>query len=525
MTPRSGMHLSWPAASLIAALLVGAGAAAAHFMAGGRPTRAPAPVSSTPTRVAAESNRSAMNAAAPEVRISLSKEAIERAGIRVEAVAGSASGGRVRVPAVIEANGYRSVVVTPIVAGRITGVSATLGQTVRRGEPLAEIHSPELAEAQTRYAASRAELDAHERELKRTDELAKIGAASRQDLERVHAEHAAAVTMVQSLRSRLTLLGVNDAQIARLGSGAAIGETIAVPAPIDGVITAREANVGQNVDAGSKLFTVVDLSTVWAVGDLYERDFSSVHVGSLASVTTTAYPDLTLEGKVTYIDPQVRPETRTAQIRVELPNHGRRLRPGMYAEMQVGVGAAGGALVIMRSAVQVIADKSVVYLADPSKPGDFVEREVRLGSTRDKVVEVLSGLHTGDRVVVDGAFALRAERERLGIGASAAISPAPSTNSTERSTPSANRQTARISVTEKGYEPARVMLKADVPARLTFIRTTDATCGTEVTIPSLNVKRALPLNQVIDIDFTPSRTGDVEFVCGMGMLRGTIVVQ
>ena len=144
----------------------------------------------------------------PDLSLTLSKEAADRAGIVVSRVTTSTATGGLRVPAVVEPNAYRSVVVTPIAAGRVTSVSAQLGQHVRRGQSLAQIYSPELAETQSRYLAARAELDAHDRELRRTEKLVEIGSASRQELERIHAEHTAAVTMVQSLRSQLTLLGV-----------------------------------------------------------------------------------------------------------------------------------------------------------------------------------------------------------------------------------------------------------------------------------------------------------------------------
>src|SRR5438093_9948630 len=119
----------------------------------------------------------------------------------------------------------------------------------------------------------------HERELDRTTKLVGIGAASQQELERLHAEHAAKLAGVQSLRSRLVLLGMPAPAIDALAPGRDVEATTNIPAPIAGVITERGANVGLNVDTAMRLFTVVDLSTVWAVGALYEKDFSHVLVG------------------------------------------------------------------------------------------------------------------------------------------------------------------------------------------------------------------------------------------------------
>jgi tetratricopeptide (TPR) repeat protein len=141
----------------------------------------------------------------------------------------------------------------------------------------------QIAEAQTRYTSARAELDVHERELGRTAKLVEIGAASRQELERLHAEHAARIADVEGARSRLELLGV-PASALEPGAGHASHASADVPAPIDGVVTERLANVGLNVDSTTKLFTVVDLTSVWVVAELYEKDFSRVRVGSPATV-------------------------------------------------------------------------------------------------------------------------------------------------------------------------------------------------------------------------------------------------
>jgi RND family efflux transporter MFP subunit len=461
-----------------------------------------------------------------DVELTLTEDAVRQAGITVARVRTSSSGGTLRLPGVVQPNAYRSVSVTSLVGGRVTRVLAELGQSVRRGQTLAELYSPELAEAQMRFISARAELSAHERELARTEKLTEIGAASRQELERIHAEHTSATTVVESARSRLTLLGMSAPQIDKLTEASDLEPTSRIEAPADGIVTARDANAGLNVNAGTPLFTVVDLSTVWVVGELYEKDFSNVRLGSAAQVTTTAYADMVLDGKVSYIDSQVRPETRTAQVRVEIPNREGRLRLGMFAEMQVTT-PGKPVVTVPRTAVQMVDDRSVVYLANASRQGHFVEREVHVGNALGEDVEVIAGVGPDDLVVEKGSFSLRAERERLGLRpASGAANPGAAGAGAPSTPPStAGIQTGRVEVTEQGYQPDRVTLRAGVPARITFIRTTDKTCGTEVTIPSLGIERPLPLNQPVDIEFTPQKTGDIGFVCGMGMLKGTLAVQ
>jgi membrane fusion protein, heavy metal efflux system len=512
------------AAALVAIGLLAVGAGAAYYLlmrndaGAGRSVVNMSPPSAQPSSGA---SAVASNVPLPDVVVPLSEDAVGRAGIVVAPVTSGTSGTEIRLPGVVEPNAYRQVVVTSLVAGRVTRVGPALGDRVRRGQTLAEIYSPTLAEAQTRYVSAQAMLDAHDRELQRTQKLVEIGAASRQELEKIHAEHAAQTAAVQSARSQLELLGVSASALEKMAN---VNATTTVPAPIDGVVTERGANVGLNVDTATQLFTVVDLSTVWVVADLYEKDFSRVRVGSEAAITTSARPDLTLRGRVSYIDPQVSAGTRTAKVRIEVPNTRSELRLGMYAEVVVAGASGLSTPRVPRDAVQNVGDRIVVYLANPKDPGKFVEREVRLGQTSGEQVEVVSGVQLGDIVVTTGSFFVRAERERLGLRPAAnpqRAMPAPSSDG--RSSEPA--QTANVVVSEQGYEPAKVTLRAGTPARITFVRTTDKTCGTEVVFPSLNIKRALPLNEPVEIEFTPAKAGDIAFACGMNMLHGSVVVQ
>lgn len=469
------------------------------------------------------------NTPLPDVVVPLSAEAIKRAAIVVTPASSESRAAEIHLPGLIEPNAYRMVRVTPLVAGRVTRVAAELGEQVRRGQTLAQVYSPDVAEAQTRYVTARARLSAHDQELRRTERLVEIGAASRQELEAIHAEHAAQTAEVQSARSRLELLGVSSSTIDRLAPGSDSGATINVTAPVDGVVSERGANVGLNVDPSTALFTVVDLSTVWVIADVYEKDFSRVRVGQAASITTTAYPDRLLTGRISYIDPQVNADTRTAKLRIEVANPGHDLRLGMYADVAVAGATAAAVVAVPRSAVQDVGSRQVVYVVEPGEPGNFIERDVRLGRTVDQKVEVLSGLTAGDTVVAEGSFFLRAERERLGLRRANGTAPndphAGMSGMSESRPPSSSAvQTAEVTVTEKGFEPSTITLRAGVPARVTFTRTTDATCATSVVFPSLNITRELPLKQSVAIELTP-RSGEIAFTCGINMFRGSVVAK
>ena len=422
MSHSARLNVRWSTALATAIVFVALGAAGSYVAM--RSLTAPAAVSETsaaletrtsPSPTSGDLLRSADSSALPDVIVTLTDEAVKRAGIEIATVEAGSATDVLRLPAVVEPNAYARVSVTPLVTGRVTSVSAQLGARVRQGQTLATVFSPELADAQTQYISARAELDAHERELARTEKLVQIGAASRQELERIHAEHTAQQTRVESARSRLNLLGMSREAVESLTSGKSVDASTEVPAPIAGVVTERLVNMGLNVDPATKLFTVVDLSTVWIVASLYEKDFARVRVGDHATVVTPAYPDRQIQGRVSYIDPQVSPESRTTKVRVEVSNPHYDLRLGMLAEAQIQASTSTSVAFIPRIAVQNVADRSFVYVAKPGAPGQFMEREVRVGQPSGDRIQVVSGLMPGDKVVTEGSFFLRAERERLGL--------------------------------------------------------------------------------------------------------------
>ena len=371
-------------------------------MTGPAPTSAPAAPASTPAP-----------ANAGDAEILIAPDAVARAGFKTAAVGTAEVSAGVTVPGTVMPNAYQEVKVTPIAGGILTKVHVDVGANVQRGAPLATIFSSELADAQTRYLSMRAMLEADHKKLERTERLVAIGAASRQELEEVTAVHAGHETEVASARQRLLLLGLTQQQVTDLRDPSQVVSQVMVPAPLGGVVTARAANPGQVVAMGQELFVITDLGTVWLVGDLYEQDFATVRVGSGATVTTAAYPDSIFRGRVSYIDPRVDPQTRTAKVRVEVPNPGGRLRLGMYVTMMFAGAGGQRQVVVPRTAVQSIGNQSVVFLPVAGDAGTFLRRIVRLGPATGDFYVVLEGLRAGDTVVTDGSFLLRAEVAKI----------------------------------------------------------------------------------------------------------------
>ena len=320
-----------------------------------------------------------------------------------------------------------------------------------RAQRLVEINQPGRGEAEQaarqRKAAEASLVEARNR-YERTTRLIRIGAASREDLDqdttklrtaeaeleearqretraqlllpigpevRAASEEAAnklrtAESELAATRQRLLLYGLPPGRVDALRTASQVTSELAVPAPISGTITARSANLGEVVDANKELVRITDLSSVWVIAQVYERDLARLRVGSGASVTSEAFPDNIFRGHITYIDPQLDEATRTGKVRIELSNPGRSLKIGMY--VRAVFGALGDAErtspVVPASAVQNVNGQQVVFLPT-ADPNVFAMRPVRLGAESEGRYIVHEGINVGDRVVTNGSFMLRAE--------------------------------------------------------------------------------------------------------------------
>jgi RND family efflux transporter MFP subunit len=373
---------------------------------GGRPV--PAPRSIGPEQTADQpSNTSG------ESTVTITPEQAQRSGIKIETV-----GERVSTDAnsqlttgVVQPNSYRETPVMSLVGGIVRSVGPELGQNVLKGQTVAIVSSNDLAEAQTKYLAAFAELEEHHKHHARTEKLVAIGAASREELETAASKLKAAESEVANLRQRLLLLGLSSQRVSALRSTSQVSSEVSLPAPTSGTVTSRTVNSGEVIEANKELLRVTDLSRVWVVGQVYEKDLGKVHVGSGASITTDAYPGGVFRGQVSYVDPKVDPQTRTAQARIELANPGQQLKIGMYVNVAFAAlaGTQSTTPVVPVAAVQNLGNRQVVFVAS-SDPNVFAMRPVRLGPESNGYYPVLEGLSVGDRIVTEGSFMLRAER-------------------------------------------------------------------------------------------------------------------
>jgi membrane fusion protein, heavy metal efflux system len=397
-------------------IVIGVAAVAAIFIAGIAiwlfwPGKAGKPVPA-PRSVSFDESANQPAAISGDQKLVLTPEQTQSGGLKIETAgerpttdaAGQMAAG------VVQANSYKETPVVSLVGGIVRSVRGELGQNLKRGQTVAVVFSNELADAESRYLTAVAALDEHHRHHLRTMKLVEIGAASRQELETAMSQYREAESNVANLRQKLMLLGMSSPRLDALNSTAQISSEMTVPSPSSGTITSRSVNPGQVIEANKELMRVTDLSTVWVVGQVYEKDLATIRVGSGANISSDAYPGRVFRGRISYVDPKIDPATRTAQVRIELRNPGQVLKIGMY--VNVAFGALGVAekttAVISKAAAQSIGNQQFVFVAT-EKPNEFLLRAVRLGPESNGVYPVLEGLNVGERVVTEGSFMLRAE--------------------------------------------------------------------------------------------------------------------
>jgi membrane fusion protein, heavy metal efflux system len=375
----------------------------------GRPVPAPRSVSF-------ETSSSPQLATTGEQKLTLTPEQLQRAGLKIETVGErpSTDARGQMTTGVVQANTYKETPVLSLVGGIVRSVKPELGQGVKRGETVAIVSSNELADLQSRYLTALATLDEHHQHHTRTMRLVEIGAASREELEMANTKLKDAESELANLRQKLLQLGLSSQRIAVLKSSSQITSEVNLPAPSSGTLTSRSVNPGEVIEANKELMRVTDLSSVWVVGQVYEKDLSTIRVGSGANINSDAYPGRVFRGRISYVDPKIDPATRTAQVRIELANPGQVFKIGMYVNVAFAtLGAAEKTIpVVPKDAVQAIGNQQYVFVAT-DKSNEFLLRQLKLAPESNGFYPVMEGLSVGDRVVTEGSFLMRAEWLKL----------------------------------------------------------------------------------------------------------------
>ncbi len=338
--------------------------------------------------------------------VTLSEEKQKSSGIEVQQVALETAAVPFSATAVIEMNVDRAAKISPRVTGKAVKIIASQGDRVRAGQPLAYLDSVELDQIWADYLKAQGKVALARKSLQREETLFQKKVSPEKDVQRARQELGEVEADLNLAQERFRLIGIDVAQFASTkGSGNQL--LIPVTSPVGGIVIEKAVTQGEVVNPEKTLFTVADLSTLWVVIDVYEKDISRLRIGAGVKVAAMAFPDKIFTGKVSYIADVVDEKTRTVKARVTLDNSSGFLKPGMFATVGIVSDKTEKTLVVPTSAVQREGEGTIVFVARDEST--FEKRVVAIGPEVSGYHQVLSGLKAGDKVVTKGAFILKSE--------------------------------------------------------------------------------------------------------------------
>lgn len=371
-----------------------------------RSTNAPANSSTT------QSNQTANQTAASQT--------IETEIVNPQSITGAINAtGKILVPE------DRTAIIGPVNPGRIVRLYAGQGTRVRKGQRLADLESADIDQAQSDYLKALADSENARRtaaaEIKLAQETydrtktlyektivpGKNLQSAEHDLEVAKASGESSIAgtraALQAARRKLLVLGLNDAAINSLSTRSDLSSVFSLNSPIDGIVIERNATIGASVNTDASLFKIIDISRVWVDANVFEKDLERVRNGQEVKLTVPALPNSTFSGRVIFVSSVVDPESRTIKVRTEVTNTDDRLKPDMFANVEIVTDLNRKAISVPQSAVLDDGGKSVVFVAEGN---GYTKRVVTAGIKGNDRMEILDGLSAGEKVVVKGNYLL-----------------------------------------------------------------------------------------------------------------------
>lgn len=352
-------------------------------------------------------------------------QASQARAIETEVVAPRLIAGAVRATGKILVSEDRVAAIGPVHEGRLVRLYAGQGSVVRKGQKLADLQSADLDEAEADYLkavadsenarrTSEAELRLAQQTYDRTKMLYEKTIAAGKALQ--SAEHdlqlakatadnsiASTKAALTSARHRLLILGLTEGDIKALATKPDFAAVFSLTSPISGIVVERNATVGATVGSDANVFKIVDISSVWIDANVFEKDVARVKLGQPVNVSVTAFPGTVFTGKVILVSTVMDPETRSLKVRTEVPNRDARLKPDMFANVEIITDVNRTSISIPQTALLNDGGQSVVFVAAGSA---FEKRTVTTGIQSDDRIEITAGLKAGDKVVTKGNYLL-----------------------------------------------------------------------------------------------------------------------
>ena len=318
------------------------------------------------------------------------------------------------VPGRIVPNRNRVADVSPFIESSINSVYVNIGDRVNAGDVLVCLTSPEIGMLRADYDRARVESELAVKRFERSKKLFEEEIIPIKTFQEAELDYTVAEVNLDYARKKLLALGITSDEIDDPPTvhSEAVGTTIHVTSPIAGVITMKDTRIGRKVGSGDKLFEIIDLDTVWLEADIFEKDLARIRIGQKAYVTVTAYGDETFSGTIYHIGDTLDSDTKTVKVLVEIDNGSGLLKPGMFAETGIAVGAIEQALVVPSEAVLDDENLKIVYVKET---GGYHRHVVTTGISSGRYIQILDGIDKGAVVVTTGAFQLKSRTAMSGI--------------------------------------------------------------------------------------------------------------
>jgi cobalt-zinc-cadmium efflux system membrane fusion protein len=320
---------------------------------------------------------------------------------------------QLRVPGSVGLDERRVARIGSSVTGRITKVLAFRGDQVRSGQSLAVLNSTELANGQMQFLTAMSDVDLKTRAVDRAKQLLAADVIGSAELQRRENELFVAQVAMKASRDQLRLMGMSPAGIDVVARTREINSAASINATLSGIVIDRQINQGQVVQPADAVYTIADLAHVWIEGEVPEQQAHMVEMGEEVRIDLPALPGREITGKIIYISSTVNPETRTVQVRTDVLNPDRTIKPDMLANLIIS-GVPQKKPVVPITAVVRESNKEFVFAHEGENSFRLVP--VTLGTESGKMVVVKAGIETGDAIVIDGAFHLNNERKRRNLG-------------------------------------------------------------------------------------------------------------
>ncbi len=348
----------------------------------------------------------------------LSEESIKEINLQTEKVKSQAMNGFMNIPAKVITNQDNEALVGSLVQGRVNKVYAKVGDFVKAGQVMMTVEGLDIGEIKADYLVAKAAFNFANANYERQKKLYDQKVGSQKSFLESEAEYEKAAAEFKAMDKKIHSIGLNDEDVINSQDvGEHTSGTLSIKSPINGIVVERNVVIGQLVDASTNAFKVMNNSSLWIDGQIYEKDLAKITQKTNVLFTTSSYPDEIFSGKIIYIGQTIDEITRTITIRGEFNNPGGKLKPQMFGELKIPIGNNSNAIVIPEEAVIKDGDNVYVFVQKDENKKEksgrtFELRGIVLGAVSNKMVEVKEGLSEGENVVVKGVFYLKSELKK-----------------------------------------------------------------------------------------------------------------